>query len=76
MVDSKFYATGKRKTSIARVWLTPGTGQITINKHYCQYRDNTTGAQTIGNRNHDSRHPSTSGPNSSRYAMHPNEPSH
>jgi len=25
------YATGKRKASIAKVWLTPGTGKITIN---------------------------------------------
>ncbi|KXS55964.1 MAG: 30S ribosomal protein S9 [Candidatus Adiutrix intracellularis] len=32
MVDSKFYATGKRKTSIARVWMTPGAGQISINQ--------------------------------------------
>jgi len=28
----RFYATGKRKTSIARVWMTPGAGQISINK--------------------------------------------
>jgi small subunit ribosomal protein S9 len=27
-----FYATGKRKTSIARVWLKPGNGNIVINK--------------------------------------------
>ncbi len=26
------YATGKRKDAIARVWLKPGTGKITINK--------------------------------------------
>ncbi len=25
------YATGKRKTAVARVWLSPGTGQITVN---------------------------------------------
>ena len=25
------YATGRRKASIAKVWLTPGTGNITIN---------------------------------------------
>ena len=25
------YATGRRKSSIAKVWLTPGTGKITIN---------------------------------------------
>jgi len=28
---SKIYATGRRKTSIAKVWLTPGTGNITVN---------------------------------------------
>jgi len=27
----KTYATGKRKTSIAKVWLTPGSGKITVN---------------------------------------------
>ena len=27
-----FYATGRRKTSVARVWLTDGSGRITINK--------------------------------------------
>ena len=27
-----FYGTGRRKKSIARVYLTPGTGKITINK--------------------------------------------
>jgi len=32
MAEQKFYATGKRKTSIARVWVKPGTGEITINK--------------------------------------------
>lgn len=32
MSDQKFYATGKRKSSIARVWLKPGTGQITVNE--------------------------------------------
>ena len=26
-----YYATGKRKTSIARTWLMPGTGKITVN---------------------------------------------
>ncbi|MFC1826072.1 30S ribosomal protein S9 [Thermodesulfobacteriota bacterium] len=26
-----YYATGKRKSSIARTWLKPGTGEITIN---------------------------------------------
>lgn len=28
---TRFYATGKRKNSIARVWLLPGSGKITIN---------------------------------------------
>ena len=28
---SRFYATGRRKNSIARVWMMPGTGKITIN---------------------------------------------
>jgi small subunit ribosomal protein S9 len=26
-----FYATGKRKDSVAKVWLTPGTGKIIVN---------------------------------------------
>ena len=25
------YATGKRKTAVARVWISPGTGQMTVN---------------------------------------------
>jgi small subunit ribosomal protein S9 len=29
---SRYYATGKRKNSIARVWMMPGTGKITINE--------------------------------------------
>ena len=28
----KFYATGRRKKAVARVWLMPGEGKITINK--------------------------------------------
>ena len=31
MANAKFYGTGRRKKSIARVYLTPGTGKITIN---------------------------------------------
>lgn len=27
----KYYATGRRKTSIARIWIFTGTGQITVN---------------------------------------------
>ena len=29
---TKFYGTGRRKSSVARVYLTPGTGKVTINK--------------------------------------------
>ena len=29
---TRYYGTGRRKTSVARVYLTPGTGKITINK--------------------------------------------
>ena len=33
MADSnKYYGTGRRKKSVARVYLVPGTGKITINK--------------------------------------------
>jgi small subunit ribosomal protein S9 len=32
MAEQKFYATGKRKTSVARVWIKPGTGEIKINQ--------------------------------------------
>ncbi|MFZ8830928.1 MAG: 30S ribosomal protein S9 [Thermodesulfobacteriaceae bacterium] len=27
----RIYATGKRKTAVARVWLMPGTGKVTVN---------------------------------------------
>ena len=32
MTEIQYYATGRRKSSVARVILTPGNGQITINK--------------------------------------------
>ncbi len=32
MATSKYYGTGRRKKSIARVYLVPGTGKISINK--------------------------------------------
>ena len=32
MAAEKFYGTGRRKESVARVYLTPGTGKITVNK--------------------------------------------
>ncbi len=31
-MEEKYYATGKRKTSVARVWLQQGDGHITVNK--------------------------------------------
>ena len=31
MASERFYGTGRRKTSVARVYLVPGTGNITIN---------------------------------------------
>lgn len=30
--DNIYYATGKRKTAIARTWLKPGSGQIIVNE--------------------------------------------
>ncbi len=32
MADVQYYGTGRRKSSVARVRLVPGTGKITINK--------------------------------------------
>lgn len=32
MAEGLFHATGKRKSAVARVWMRPGSGQITINK--------------------------------------------
>ena len=29
--ENTFYATGRRKTAIARTWIKPGSGEITIN---------------------------------------------
>ena len=29
---NKLYATGRRKTAVARVWLSPGTGNLVINE--------------------------------------------
>ena len=31
MSQESFYATGRRKTSVARVWIKPGTGKISVN---------------------------------------------
>jgi len=32
MAAARYYGTGRRKSSVARVYLVPGTGKITINK--------------------------------------------
>jgi small subunit ribosomal protein S9 len=32
MAEEQFYGTGKRKTAVARVWMRPGNGQMTVNK--------------------------------------------
>lgn len=32
MTETRTYATGKRKTAVARVWLAPGTGNIKVNQ--------------------------------------------
>ena len=42
--NAKFYGTGRRKSSIARVYLVPGTGNITINKRNI---DNYFGLETL-----------------------------
>lgn len=43
MAVTKYYGTGKRKSSIARVWLTPGTGVMTVN---CKTMDDYFGRET------------------------------
>ncbi len=32
MASLRYYATGKRKNAIARVWIEPGNGQMTVNQ--------------------------------------------
>ena len=44
MSSVKYYGTGRRKKSIARVYLVPGTGNITINKRDI---DNYLGLETL-----------------------------
>ncbi len=31
MAETTYYATGRRKNSVARVWITPGEGRIVVN---------------------------------------------
>ncbi len=42
--NARYYGTGRRKSSVARVYLTPGTGKITINKRDI---DNYLGLETL-----------------------------
>ena len=44
MANTKYYVTGRRKSSVARVYLVPGTGNITINKRDI---DNYFGLETL-----------------------------
>jgi len=30
-LEERYYATGRRKTAVARVWITQGTGQVKVN---------------------------------------------
>ena len=31
-MEERYYATGRRKTAVARVWITAGSGKITVNR--------------------------------------------
>jgi small subunit ribosomal protein S9 len=44
LANARYYGTGRRKSSIARVYLVPGTGKITINK---REMDNYFGLDTL-----------------------------
>lgn len=44
MAKARYYGTGRRKSSIARVYLVPGTGKIIINK---REMDNYFGLETL-----------------------------
>ena len=43
--ENIYYATGKRKTAIARTWITPGNGDITINDRPADVYFKTEGAR-------------------------------
>ncbi len=47
-MSERFYATGRRKTSVARVWVTPGgSGKITVNRKPADEYFDATRIQTI-----------------------------
>jgi len=37
MAELAFYGTGRRKASVARVWLRPGQGTVTVNARPCEH---------------------------------------
>jgi small subunit ribosomal protein S9 len=48
MAEQRVYGTGKRKSAVARVWLQPGTGVVTINKRSIdEYVDRETSKMVI-----------------------------
>lgn len=48
MAEQRFYATGKRKTAVARVWLQSGNGVVVINrKSVDEYIDRETSKMVI-----------------------------
>jgi small subunit ribosomal protein S9 len=47
MEENTFYSTGKRKTAIARIWLKPGSGVITVNGQQADEYFDTAVAQTL-----------------------------
>jgi small subunit ribosomal protein S9 len=48
IAEERTYATGRRKTAVARVWLRPGSGQITINERDDEnYFERATGRMVI-----------------------------
>jgi len=48
MATENFYATGRRKTAIARVWIKPGSGQFSINRRDDEnYFERATGRMVI-----------------------------
>jgi len=45
--ENVYYATGRRKSAIARTWLKPGTGEITINNRTAEEYFSVDSAKTI-----------------------------
>lgn len=48
MAEERFYATGKRKTAVARVYIRPGSGRVEINRKPAdEYMDRETSKMVI-----------------------------